>query len=106
MGSISPLGPCFLAAGEWLVREGHAARDRLAILGGSNGGLLVGAALTQRPALFRAAVAQVPLLDMLRYHEFRIARLWIPEYGDPGDPECSSGSRRARATARASRSPR
>jgi prolyl oligopeptidase len=77
----------FLAAGEWLVREGHAARDRLGILGGSNGGLLVGAAITQRPGLFRAAVAQVPLFDMLRYHEFRIARLWIPEYGDPGDPE-------------------
>jgi len=77
----------FLAAAEWLVREGHAARDRLAILGGSNGGLLVGAALTQRPRLFRAAVAQVPLMDMLRYQEFRIARLWVPEYGDPGDPE-------------------
>jgi len=77
----------FLAAGEWLGREGHAASGRLAIVGGSNGGLLVGAALTQRPGLFRAAVAQVPLLDMLRYHEFRIARLWIPEYGDPGDPE-------------------
>jgi len=76
----------FLAAGEWLVREGHVAKGRLAILGGSNGGLLVGAALTQRPALFRAAVAQVPLMDMLRYHEYRIARLWIPEYGDPDDP--------------------
>jgi prolyl oligopeptidase len=47
----------------------------------------VGAALTQRPELFRAAVVQVPLLDMLRYHRFRIARLWIPEYGDPDDPE-------------------
>jgi prolyl oligopeptidase len=77
----------FAAAAEWLVREGHVARDRLAILGGSNGGLLVGAALTQHPRLFRAAVAQVPLLDMLRYDRFRIARLWIPEYGDPGDPE-------------------
>jgi prolyl oligopeptidase len=103
----------FLAAGEWLVREGHAASGRLAILGGSNGGLLVGAALTQRPGLFRAAVAQAPLLDMLRYHEFRIARLWIPEYWRPGfrrprrrAGRCSSGSRRARATARASRSPR
>jgi prolyl oligopeptidase len=47
----------------------------------------MGAALTQRPELFRAAVVQVPLLDMLRYHRFRIARLWIPEYGDPDDPE-------------------
>jgi prolyl oligopeptidase len=63
------------------------ARERLAILGGSNGGLLVGAALTQRPELFRAVVCQVPLLDMLRYHLFRIARLWIPEYGSPEDPE-------------------
>jgi prolyl oligopeptidase len=77
----------FVAAAEWLVAEGHAARERLAILGGSNGGLLVGAALTQRPELFRAVVCQVPLLDMLRYHLFRIARLWIPEYGSPEDPE-------------------
>jgi prolyl oligopeptidase len=76
----------FTAAAEWLVRERHAAGDRLAIIGGSNGGLLMGAALTQRPELFRAAVVQVPLLDMLRYHLFRIARLWIPEYGDPEDP--------------------
>jgi prolyl oligopeptidase len=77
----------FLAAAAYLKAEGHAAPDRLAILGGSNGGLLVGAALTQRPELFRAVVCQVPLLDMLRYPLFRIARLWIPEYGSPGDPE-------------------
>jgi prolyl oligopeptidase len=77
----------FLAAGDFLVQEGHAARDRLAIMGGSNGGLLVGAAVTQRPGLFRAAVCQVPLLDMVRYHLFRIARLWIPEYGSADDPE-------------------
>jgi len=77
----------FAAGAEFLVREGHAAPDRLAIMGGSNGGLLVGAALTQRPELFRAVVCQVPLLDMVRYHLFRIARLWIPEYGaaDEGD---------------------
>jgi prolyl oligopeptidase len=80
----------FIAAAEWLVAEGHVARDRLAILGGSNGGLLVGAALTQRPDLFRAVVCQVPLLDMLRYHLFRIARLWIAEYGSPDDPEALS----------------
>ena len=73
----------FIAAGEFLVRQGHAARGRLAIMGGSNGGLLVGAAMTQRPDLFRAVVCQVPLLDMVRYHLFRIARLWIPEYGSP-----------------------
>jgi prolyl oligopeptidase len=77
----------FLAAAEFLLREGHVARGRLAIMGGSNGGLLVGAALTQRPELFAAAVCQVPLLDMLRYQRFRIARLWIAEYGSPEDPD-------------------
>lgn len=77
----------FIAVAEHLVATGHAAPQRLAIEGGSNGGLLVGAALTQRPALFRAAVCQVPLLDMLRYHLFRIARLWIPEYGCAEDPQ-------------------
>ncbi len=77
----------FVAGAERLVAGGHAASDRLAILGGSNGGLLVGAALTQRPDLFRAVVCQVPLLDMVRYHLFRIARLWVPEYGSPDDPQ-------------------
>jgi prolyl oligopeptidase len=77
----------FLAAADFLVREGHAASDRLAIMGGSNGGLLVGAALTQRPGRFRAVVCQVPLLDMVRYHLFRIARLWIPEYGSADEAE-------------------
>jgi prolyl oligopeptidase len=75
----------FIAGASHLVREGHAAPDRLAVMGGSNGGLLVGAALTQRPELFRAVVCQVPLLDMVRYHLFRIARLWIPEYGSADD---------------------
>jgi prolyl oligopeptidase len=77
----------FIAAAEFLIREGYTRSERLAIMGGSNGGLLVGAALTQRPDLFRAALCAVPLLDMLRYHRFEIARLWIPEYGDPDDPE-------------------
>jgi prolyl oligopeptidase len=77
----------FLAAAEWLLAEGHTDREHLAILGGSNGGLLVGAALTQRPDLFRAVVCQVPLLDMLRYHKFLIARLWVPEYGSADDAE-------------------
>jgi prolyl oligopeptidase len=77
----------FLAAAEFLLREGHVARGRLAIMGGSNGGLLAGAALTQRPELFAAVVCQVPLLDMLRYHRFRIARLWMAEYGSPEDPD-------------------
>jgi prolyl oligopeptidase len=77
----------FIAAAEWLIAQRYTKPERLAIAGGSNGGLLMGAALTQRPELFRAVVIQVPLLDMLRYHRFLIARLWIPEYGDPDDPE-------------------
>jgi prolyl oligopeptidase len=73
----------FLAAAEWLLANKYTDRAHLAIQGGSNGGLLVGAALTQRPELFKAVVCQVPLLDMTRYHKFLIARLWIPEYGNP-----------------------
>ena len=76
----------FIAAAEWLIASEYTTPKRLAIAGGSNGGLLMGAALTQRPDLFRAVVVQVPLLDMLRYHRFLIARLWIPEYGSPDDP--------------------
>ena len=77
----------FIAAGEWLVREKVTAPGRLAVSGRSNGGLLIGAAITQRPDLFRAAVCGVPLLDMVRYHKFRIAKLWIPEYGSADDAE-------------------
>ena len=77
----------FIAAAEWLIEHKVTNRERLAIQGGSNGGLLMGAALTQRPDLFRAVVCQVPLLDMLRYDKFLIARLWIPEYGSAEDPE-------------------
>jgi prolyl oligopeptidase len=77
----------FLAAAEWLIASKYTNRDRLAIQGGSNGGLLMGAAVTQRPDLFKAVVCQVPLLDMTRFHKFLIARLWIPEYGNPDDPE-------------------
>ncbi len=77
----------FIAAAEYLIREGYTRPERLAVAGGSNGGLLMGAVLTQRPELFRAVVIQVPLLDMLRYHRFLIARLWIPEYGSAEDPE-------------------
>jgi prolyl oligopeptidase len=77
----------FQAAARWLIAEKYTRPERLAIMGGSNGGLLMGAMLTQCPELFRAVVCQVPLLDMLRYHRFRIARLWIPEYGDPDDPQ-------------------
>ena len=77
----------FIAAAEWLIRERYTRPERLAAAGGSNGGLLMGAVLTQRPELFGAVVIQVPLLDMLRYHRFLIARLWIPEYGSADDPE-------------------
>jgi prolyl oligopeptidase len=73
----------FHAAADWLIAEGYTTRDRLAIAGGSNGGLLVGAALTQRPDLCRAVWCAVPLLDMIRFPNFRIARLWTDEYGDP-----------------------
>jgi prolyl oligopeptidase len=75
----------FLAAAEYLIAHGHTRPERLAIRGGSNGGLLVGAALTQRPELFRAAVCAVPLLDMLRYHRFGSGQTWIPEYGNPDE---------------------
>jgi prolyl oligopeptidase len=76
----------FIAAAEWLIENRYTTPARLAAAGGSNGGLLMGAMLTQRPDLFRAVVVQVPLLDMLRYHRFLIARLWIPEYGSAEDP--------------------
>ncbi len=71
----------FNAAAEYLVRERYTRPDRLAIHGGSNGGLLVGAAMTQRPELYGAVVCSVPLLDMVRYHQFGSGRTWIPEYG-------------------------
>jgi len=72
-----------IAVAEWLVAERYTRTSKLAVEGGSNGGLTVGAVITQRPDLFRAAICQVPLLDMVRYHKFLIARYWIPEYGDP-----------------------
>jgi prolyl oligopeptidase len=77
----------FIAAAEYLIAQKYTDNEHLAIRGGSNGGLLVGAALTQRPELFRAVVCAVPLLDMLRYQHFQIAKLWIPEYGSADDPE-------------------
>jgi prolyl oligopeptidase len=73
----------FHAAADCLVERGVTSRRRLAIAGGSNGGLLVGAAITQRPDLCRAAWCAVPLLDMIRFPQFLIARLWTDEYGDP-----------------------
>jgi prolyl oligopeptidase len=77
----------FIAAAEYLLREKLTSPERLAVSGRSNGGLLAGAALTQRPELFRAVISGVPLLDMIRYPKFRIAKLWIPEYGDPDKPD-------------------
>jgi prolyl oligopeptidase len=77
----------FEAAADWLVAEGRTARARLAIRGGSNGGLLVAACMTRRPDLCAAVVCDVPLTDMVRFPRFLIARLWIPEYGDPDVPE-------------------
>lgn len=71
----------FIAAAEYLVQQGYTRPERLVIRGGSNGGLLVGAALTQRPDLFRAVICAVPLLDMVRYHLFGSGKTWIPEYG-------------------------
>ncbi|MEV4251573.1 prolyl oligopeptidase family serine peptidase [Spirillospora sp. NPDC049652] len=77
----------FLAAAEMLVADGWTAPDRLAIWGESNGGLLVGAALTQRPDLFAAAVCVAPLLDMVRYDKSGMGAAWHGEYGSPADPE-------------------
>ena len=70
-----------IAAAEHLIAEKYTDKNHLAIQGGSNGGLLMGAMITQRPDLFRAVICQVPLLDMLHYQDFQIAKLWIPEYG-------------------------
>jgi len=75
----------FIAAAEWLVKNKYTSPEKLAIRGGSNGGLLVGAALTQRPDLFRAVICGYPLLDMVRYQNFLVARYWVPEYGSSED---------------------
>ncbi|TXF91242.1 S9 family peptidase [Neolewinella aurantiaca] len=77
----------FIAAGEWLIAEGYTNKDKLAIAGGSNGGLLVGAAMTQRPDLFAVAFPAVGVMDMLRYHKFTVGKGWIPEYGSSEDPD-------------------
>jgi len=77
----------FIAAAEWLIANHYTSPGKLAISGGSNGGLLVGAAMTQRPELFKAVVCWHPLLDMIRYHRFLVAAFWVPEYGSSDDPE-------------------
>jgi prolyl oligopeptidase len=77
----------FHAAAEALIRDGWTTPEQLAISGGSNGGLLVGAALTQRPELYAAVVCSAPLLDMVRYERFGLGQTWNVEYGTASDPE-------------------
>lgn len=77
----------FAAAGEWLAANKYTRAERLAIRGGSNGGLLTGTMVTQRPDLFAAALVYVPLLDMVRFQDFLMAKYWVPEYGSATDPE-------------------
>jgi prolyl oligopeptidase len=76
-----------IAAAEYLISQGYTKPERLAVRGGSNGGLLAGAVLTQRPDLFRAVVCEAPLLDMIRFDQFGSGKTWVPEYGSPQDPD-------------------
>jgi prolyl oligopeptidase len=76
----------FIGAAEYLIKQGFTTKQHLAIYGGSNGGLLVGAAVTQRPDLYKAVICAVPLLDMLRFHLFGSGKTWVPEYGSAEDP--------------------
>ncbi len=75
----------FIAAAEWLIENGYTKPAHLAIEGGSNGGLLMGAMMTERPDLFQAVACEFPLLDMLRYQKFELGKLWVPEYGSADD---------------------
>jgi prolyl oligopeptidase len=77
----------FIAAAEWLARSGYSRPARIAIEGGSNGGLLTAAVMIQRPELFGAVVCRVPVADMLRYHLFTVGRFWISEYGSADNPD-------------------
>lgn len=77
----------FVGAAEWLIRERYTSPQHLAIRGTSNGGLLVGVAMTQRPELFKAVVSEFPHLDMVRYHKFGQGNAWVQEFGNPEEPE-------------------
>jgi prolyl oligopeptidase len=76
-----------IAGAEYLVKEGYTKPEHLAVRGGSNGGLLAGAMIVQRPDLFRAVICEVPLLDMIRFDQFSSGKTWVSEYGSPDDPD-------------------